>query len=114
MTRTWPAPRVASGPAPAGTSARRLAPVVPMRAPLLAVCGLCGGAGASTLTYLVARYAVERGLGHVLAFDTGGTTGGLSAICGVETQLRTRGCRRMRPSRRSAGIGVRAGSGPLR
>ena len=87
MTRTWPAPRAASGPAPAGTSARRQAPVMPVRAPLLAVCGLCGGAGASTLTYLVARYAIERGLGHVLAFDTGGTTGGLSAICGVETQL---------------------------
>jgi Flp pilus assembly CpaE family ATPase len=50
---------------------------------LLAVCGLCGGAGASTLAYLVARDAGERGEGPVLVCDTGGPTGGLAAYAGV-------------------------------
>ena len=40
-------------------------------APLLAVCGLCGGAGASTLSYLLARYAVRELDGHVLVCDSG-------------------------------------------
>jgi hypothetical protein len=54
-------------------------------APLLAVCGVCGGAGASTLSYLIARYAVATDRGHVLVADTGGPTGGLAVISGVET-----------------------------
>ena len=52
--------------------------------PLLAVCGLCGGAGASTLSYLLARFAVNRFDGHVLVCDTGGPTGGLAACARVE------------------------------
>jgi hypothetical protein len=52
---------------------------------MLAVCGLCGGAGASTLGYLVARFAVTIGSGPVLVCDTGGPTGGLSAYTNVES-----------------------------
>ena len=54
-------------------------------APLLAVCGVCGGAGASTLSYLIARYAVSAEKGHVLVCDTGGPTGGLALRAGVES-----------------------------
>jgi Flp pilus assembly CpaE family ATPase len=54
-------------------------------APLLAVCGVCGGAGASTLSYLIARYAAREGRGHVLVCDTGGPTGGLALRAGVES-----------------------------
>ena len=53
--------------------------------PLLAVCGLCGGAGTSTLSYLVARYAVAQAAGHVLVCDTGGPNGGLAAGAGVQS-----------------------------
>jgi Flp pilus assembly CpaE family ATPase len=55
--------------------------------PLLAVCGLCGGAGTSTLSYLIARFAVERSRGDVLVCDTGGPTAGLSAYAGTESAL---------------------------
>jgi hypothetical protein len=54
-------------------------------APLLAVTGVCGGAGASTLSYLIARHAVAREQGHVLVCDTGGPTGGLALRAGVES-----------------------------
>jgi hypothetical protein len=54
-------------------------------APLLAVCGLCGGAGTSTLSYLVARSAVSVVKGHVLVCDTGGPSGGLAAYAGVQS-----------------------------
>jgi hypothetical protein len=53
---------------------------LPRRAsPLLAVCGLGGGAGTSALGYLIARYAVANALGHALVCDTGGPGGGLAA-----------------------------------
>jgi Flp pilus assembly CpaE family ATPase len=55
------------------------------RGRLLAVCGMCGGAGASTLAYLVALAAADSHPGSVLVADTGGPTGGLSAYAGVET-----------------------------
>jgi Flp pilus assembly CpaE family ATPase len=55
----------------------------PVQGPLLAVCGLCGGAGASTLAYLVARAAARAGPGPVLVADTGGPSGGLSCYAGV-------------------------------
>jgi len=55
------------------------------RGPLLAVCGLCGGAGASTLAYLTALAAACREPGDVLLADTGGPTGGLSHYTGVGT-----------------------------
>src|SRR6266699_1020931 len=54
-------------------------------APLLAVCGVCGGAGASTLSYLLARFAVDQLDGHVLVCDSGGPTGGLAGCTGVES-----------------------------
>ena len=64
-----------TGCAPAG---------VARRGPLLAVCGLCGGAGASTLAYLVALAAARGDPGSVLVADTGGPTGGISYYAGVE------------------------------
>jgi Flp pilus assembly CpaE family ATPase len=51
--------------------------------PLLAVCGLCGGAGTSTLAYLLASYAAREGSGLVLVADTGGPGGGLSCYAEV-------------------------------
>jgi cellulose biosynthesis protein BcsQ len=53
------------------------------RGPLLAVSGLCGGAGSSTLAFLVAAYAARHGRGPVLVADTGGPGGGLSCYAGV-------------------------------
>jgi hypothetical protein len=62
----------------------RAAPTGP--GPLVAVCGLCGGAGVSTLAYLLAR-STAIGAGEegapVLALDAGGTTGGLSLYSGA-------------------------------
>jgi MinD-like ATPase involved in chromosome partitioning or flagellar assembly len=54
--------------------------------PLVAVCALCGGAGASTLTYLLAA-ASARGEGRapILACDAGSVTAGLSLYAGVES-----------------------------
>lgn len=46
---------------------------------LLAVCGLCGGAGASTLAYLVALDMARCSDRPVLVCDTGGPAGGLAA-----------------------------------
>ncbi len=51
--------------------------------PLLAVVGLCGGAGASTLAYLIAATAAAQSTGPVLVADTGGPTAGLAAYTGV-------------------------------
>ena len=51
--------------------------------PLLAVSGLCGGAGATTLAYLIAAHAAREGPGPVLVADTGGPSGGLSCYAGV-------------------------------
>ena len=59
-----------------GTEARRR--------PLFAVCGLCGGAGASTLAYLVALTEARGRRGAVLVGDTGGPGGGVSHYTGVE------------------------------
>jgi len=53
--------------------------------PMLAVCGLTGGAGATTLAYLVALAATEQDDGPVLVADTGGPSGGLATLAGVET-----------------------------
>jgi len=59
-------------------------PAVVVRGPLLAVCGLCGGAGTSTLAYLVALASAREGPGLVLVGDTGGPSGGLSQYARVE------------------------------
>ncbi|HEY1853315.1 MAG TPA: hypothetical protein VGG40_01895 [Solirubrobacterales bacterium] len=53
---------------------------------LVAVCGVCGGAGASTVAYLVARSAARAG-GPVLVCDTGGVAGGLAECAGVESAV---------------------------
>ena len=53
--------------------------------PLLAVWGLAGGAGATTLAYLVALAAAQQAGGPVLVADTGGPSGGLAALAGIET-----------------------------
>ena len=66
-------------PAPAPTVRPR-----PGRGRLLAVCGLCGGAGASTVSLLIARYARQRQGGPVLVADTGGPAGGLAAYAQTE------------------------------
>jgi hypothetical protein len=77
--------------APTDGPAERTAAAPPPAGPLVAVCGLCGGAGVSTLSYLIARSAVlEAGhrSGPVLALDAGGMTGGLSLYAG-EASLRS-------------------------
>jgi MinD-like ATPase involved in chromosome partitioning or flagellar assembly len=61
------------------------APDAPRRlGPLLAVCGLVGGAGVTTLAYLVALAAARQWREPVLVADTGGPSGGLAACAGVE------------------------------
>jgi len=66
-----------------GATTMRSSPAVVRRGPLLAVCGLCGGAGASTLAYLTALAAARHGNGAVLVADTGGPTAGISHYAGV-------------------------------
>jgi len=51
--------------------------------PMLAVAGLSGGAGASTLAYLIAATAAAQSTAPILVADTGGPTGGLAAHTGV-------------------------------
>jgi hypothetical protein len=53
--------------------------------PLVAVCALCGGAGASTLAYLLARHVARPNEQPVLVGDTGGPTGGLAAYARTES-----------------------------
>ena len=52
--------------------------------PLLAVCGLAGGVGVTTLAYLIALAAARQWPDPVLVADTGGPSGGLAACAGVE------------------------------
>ena len=66
-----------------GATTMLSSPASARRGPLLAVCGLCGGAGASTLAYLTALAAARRGDGAVLVADTGGPTAGISHYAGV-------------------------------
>jgi MinD-like ATPase involved in chromosome partitioning or flagellar assembly len=54
-------------------------------APLLAVCALCGGSGASTLAYLIAAWTAGISEEPVLVCDAGEPTAGLSAYAGVES-----------------------------
>jgi Flp pilus assembly CpaE family ATPase len=53
--------------------------------PLLLVAGLCGGAGASTLAYLIAATAALQSTRPVLVCDTGGPTAGLALYAGVRS-----------------------------
>jgi len=72
----WPAPDRAIGlamaPPPVGPGS------------LLAVCGLAGGVGTTTLAYLIAVAAARQPGDAVLVADTGGPSGGLAACAGVE------------------------------
>jgi len=53
--------------------------------PLLAVVGLCGGAGATTLAHLIASAATRESQAAVLAIDAGGPTAGLSTYARVRS-----------------------------
>jgi len=53
--------------------------------PLLAIVALCGGAGASTLAYLIARSSARSDAEPVLVCDAGGLTAGLASYAGVES-----------------------------
>ena len=55
----------------------------PRSGPLLAVCGLVGGAGATSLAYLVGLATARQSTEPVLVADTGGPSGGLAALAGV-------------------------------
>jgi MinD-like ATPase involved in chromosome partitioning or flagellar assembly len=54
---------------------------------LVAVCGVCGGAGTSTVAYLLGRSAGRAGEGPVLVCDLGGIAGGLAECAGVESAV---------------------------
>jgi MinD-like ATPase involved in chromosome partitioning or flagellar assembly len=72
-------------PEPAFTGANGSPAAAPVRlGPILAVCGLAGGAGVTTLSYLIALAAVRQRTDPVLVADTGGPSGGLAACAGVE------------------------------
>jgi MinD-like ATPase involved in chromosome partitioning or flagellar assembly len=79
---------ISAGPEPDSTAAADGAPCVrPVTevrpGVLLAVCGLCGGAGTSTLAYLIGLFAAREHPGSVLVCDTGGPSGGLAAYAEV-------------------------------
>ena len=79
--------RIGWAPVPkhAFNGANRSPAAAPTRlGPLLAVCGLAGGAGATTLSYLIALAAVRQCTDPVLVADTGGPSGGLAGCAGVE------------------------------
>jgi Flp pilus assembly CpaE family ATPase len=54
--------------------------------PLLTVAGLCGGAGASVLAYLIAATAAVNSRAAVLVADTGGPTAGLAAYSAASSR----------------------------
>jgi Flp pilus assembly CpaE family ATPase len=55
-----------------------------VRGALVAVCGLAGGAGTSSLAYLLASDAARRERHHVLALDAGGPLASLAVLAGAE------------------------------
>jgi len=87
MTASAEAPVRAFGPTVPELDSKPIqrAPAAPVRlGPLLAVCGLVGGAGVTTLAYLVALAAARASSESVLVADVGGPSGGLAACAGVE------------------------------
>ena len=77
--------RIGAASRPRPTSAHGRRPkTAPRLGPLLAVCGLTGGAGTTTIAYLVARAAARQHAEPVLVADAGGPSGGLAALAGVE------------------------------
>jgi len=79
--------------------------------PLVAVCALCGGAGASTLAYLTARSAVEAEPGPVLVCDTGGPQSGLAAYARVESLKSLSAAANAIAARQHLGMGLFADAG---
>lgn len=63
---------------------RSVPPRRPLAGPLVAVCGLCGGAGTSTLAYLIARAEARETRAPVLVADVGGPSAGLVAYAGAQ------------------------------
>ena len=63
---------------------RATVPSPTRQGPLLAVCGLAGGVGTTTLAFLIALAAARQWTDPVLLADTGGPSGGLAACAGVE------------------------------
>jgi MinD-like ATPase involved in chromosome partitioning or flagellar assembly len=55
--------------------------------PLVAICGLCGGAGVSTLSYTLSAAAAERSTQPVFACETSGMTGGLALYARAQPGL---------------------------
>jgi MinD-like ATPase involved in chromosome partitioning or flagellar assembly len=55
--------------------------------PVVAICGLCGGAGSSTLAYTLAAAAAKSSTQPVFACETSGTTGGLALYARAEPRL---------------------------
>lgn len=55
--------------------------------PLVAVCGLAGGAGTSTLALALARQAARESAAAVLLCETDSSAGGMAAIAGASSQL---------------------------
>lgn len=80
--------------------------------PLLAVCGLCGGAGASTLAALVARAAAEERREPVLVCDSGGPTGGLAAYVHAESPRSLAGLANAIGAHEALADGLFADAGP--
>lgn len=73
---------VASTPRPVGDRAALSSP-----APLLAVCGLGGGVGTTTLAYLIARYTAAGAERPVLLSDLGGPAAALATYAGASSPL---------------------------
>jgi hypothetical protein len=73
---SWPRPARTNGPVTVEPRTRL--------GPLLAVCGLAGGVGTTTLAYLIALAASREWADPVLVADTGGPSGRLAACAGVE------------------------------
>ena len=86
MTAATAEPPMAGERTPASWPALHRAAVPPLvrKGSLLAVCGLAGGVGTTTLAYLIAVAAVRQWTDRVLVADTGGPSGGLAACAGVE------------------------------
>jgi Flp pilus assembly CpaE family ATPase len=83
-----PASLAAEQPGPDG-AARPEAAEAPAEAPatLLAVCGIAGGAGTSTLAFLTAMYVQGHSPKPILLCDTGGPGASLAALAGRGSAL---------------------------
>src|SRR4051794_41494591 len=55
--------------------------------PLVAVCGLAGGAGTSTLALALARQAAHESTAPVLLCETDSSAGGLAAVAHASSRL---------------------------